>query len=262
MYSVCKQPIALQDDVLRRRIFSPQSYAVVRNMAVVPVVHSECAVMASWFPLVWRQREQGVELVVVRALLDEQRAQPRVGREVLPLALLAYPFVLDPSEPAGPNARRMIEDVFADAPTDVGATITTQQHRLSRATTSRFRFLDRFALEAPLTGAISEAIATLDVLEPWPLQFDVDGYRLTVPDLMLIRSSSFDSGRFAPLLRTFGMPCAVMLSLHRVSLFRAGGLLAAARALIKDGGLSGGATSDDHPETGAALALAGAEVLA
>jgi hypothetical protein len=233
--SLGKRPITLEGEVLRRRIYSPQSYAAVRNLAVVPVVHSECAIFASWFPVVWRRKSQSVEFVTIRALLDDQRAQPPAARHLLPLILNAYPFVLDPSDPIGPEARKMLDDVFADAPTDVGATITTVDRRLSRGTTNRFRFLDGFALDAGLTFDISQAIASLDVFEPWSLAFDIEGRRVEIPDLMVIGPAAFDDGSFAPLLEQYGMPCLRMLSLHRISLFRAGGLLAIARKFIKDG---------------------------
>lgn len=248
--SLCQRPVPLQNEVLRRRIYSPQSYAPVRNVSVVPVTYSECTALASWFPLVWRRQRQGIEFVAVRALVDDQHAQPKPARGHLPLILRAYPFILDPSDPIGPNARRMMDDVFADAPTDVGATITTLQHRLSRGTIARFRFLDRFAREFPAVVEIGEAIATLDEFEPWPLKFDIDGHRIDVPDLMVIRPSAFESGRFAPLLERFGTPCGTMLGLHRISIFRAGGLLALARALFKDRGGAGPATGEARADTG------------
>jgi SapC protein len=229
-----ERPIALQGEVLRRRIYSPQSYAPVRNVAVVPIVHSECVALASWFPLVWRRGENGIEFVAVRALLDDQRAQPQAARGLLPLILRAYPFVFNPNEPVGPNTARMLDNVFADAPTDVGASITTLQHRLSRGTTSRFRILDRYAQEASLTADIGDAVAALDEFEPWPLQFNIGQHRVDVPDLIVIRRSAFENGRFAPILEKFGMPCAAMLGLHRISLFRAAGLLAMSRAFFRD----------------------------
>src|SRR5260221_9858478 len=95
-------PVVLQGEVLRRRIYSPQSYAPVRNTAVVPIVHSECATLASWFPLVWRRRQGNLAFVAIRALLNEQRAQPPAARGLLPLILRAYPFVLDPNQPPAP----------------------------------------------------------------------------------------------------------------------------------------------------------------
>ncbi|MBN8989904.1 MAG: SapC family protein [Rhizobiales bacterium] len=229
-----ESPVVLQDDILRRRIYSPQSYATVRNTAVVPIVHSECASLASWFPLVWQRRQGKLEFVAIRALLNEQRAQPPAARGLLPLILRAYPFVLDPGQPAAPDARRMLDDVFADAPTDVGATITTVQRKLSRGTTSRFRFLDQFAHDAVVTAKISEAVAGLDEFEPWNLKFEIDGNQVEVPDLLVVRPRAFEDGRLAPLLQQYGTPCAQMLGLHRISLFRAGGLLAMAKALFRE----------------------------
>jgi hypothetical protein len=247
--SLCEHPIPLQDDVLRRRIYSPQSYAPVRNIAVVPIVHAECAALASWFPLVWLRRRKGIQFVAVRALLDDQRAQPQAARGLLPLILRAYPFVRDPDEAVGPNARRMLDNVFADAPTDVGATITTLHGRLSRGTTSRFRFLDRYAQDAAITTDIGDAIAGLDEFAPWPLKFAIGQHRVEIADLMVIRPSAFESGRFAPLLEKFGMPCVAMLGLHRISLFQAGGLLAMARAFFRNHGNAEPTHGEAHPDT-------------
>ena len=126
----------------------------------------------------------------------------------------------------------MLDDVFADAPTDAGASITTVKLRLSRGTTTRFAFMDRFAAEIGPTTKIGCALAGMDAFEPWPLKFNVDGHQLLIPDLFVIRRAMFDDGRFAPLLQEYGMSCARMLSLHRLSLFRAGGLLATAKAFL------------------------------
>jgi hypothetical protein len=158
--------------------------------------------------------------VVIRALLNDQRTQPPAARALLPLLLHAYPFVFDPDQLVGTDTRKMLDDVFADAPTDVGASITTVNRKLARATASRFQILDRFANEAVVTTAIGNALADLDLLEPWPLKFDIDGHHV-------------DSGALAGLLETWGMPCAQMLGLHRISLFRAGVLLAAAKVFFK-----------------------------
>jgi len=228
-----EHPIALEKDVLRRRIYAPQSYAPVRHTAVVPVVHSECIMLASWFPLVWRKKRRAMEFVAVRALLNDQRAQPPAARGLLPLVLHAYPFVLDPAQPPGPDCPKVLDDVFADAPTDVGASITTIHRKLARGTLSRFRVLDRFAHESATTAAISHAITEHDLLEPWPLKFDIAGHTVEIPDLFVIKPSAFESGDLSAMLDAHGLPCAEMLSLHRVSLFRAGTLLAMAKALMQ-----------------------------
>ena len=230
----CERPIALEKDVLRRRIYAPLAYAPVRDAAVVPIVHSECLTLASWFPLVWRRRQGTVEFVAIRALLNDQRAQPPAARALLPLLLHAYPFVFDLRQPVGADSPKLLDDVFADAPTDIGASITTVQRRLSRATTARFRLLDRFALESAVTNAIGSALAELDVLEPWPLKFDIDGNNVEIPDLLVIRPSAFESGHFSRLLGSYGTPCARMLGLHRISLFRAGVLLGIAKTFFRD----------------------------
>jgi hypothetical protein len=243
--TLCERPIALAKDVLRRRIYAPTAYATARNLAVVPIVPSECLALASWFPLVWRRDGSTLVFVAVRALLNDQRAQPPAARALLPLILHAYPFVFDPDQPIGPTSEKMLDDVFADAPTDIGATITTVHHRLSRATTSRFQVLDRFAHEMSVTNAVGHALDALDVFEPWPLRFNIDGHLVEVPNLLVIRPSAFDGGLLAPLLERYGMPCAQMLGLHRVSLYRAGVLLVMAKAVLKAVGDSSRAEHSD-----------------
>jgi hypothetical protein len=160
----------------------------------------------------------------------------------------------------------MLDDVFADAPTDVGASITTVHLKLARATTSRFRILDRFAHDAAVTAEIGNAVAALEVLEPWALRFDIGGHRVEIPDLLVIRPSAFDNGRLSPLLEKYGMPCAQMLGLHRLSLFRAGALLSMAklffrdnRDIVHDDGCEAGAQS--QPEYSAAIDAHGAPAL-
>jgi hypothetical protein len=245
-----ERPIALEKDVLTRRIYAPLSYAPVRNAAVVPVVHSECVSLASWFPLVWRRRQATIQFVAVRALLNDQRAQPRAACAVLPLVLHAYPFMHDPDQPITADSRKMLDDVFADAPTDVGASITTVHHKLARATTTRFRILDRFAQESAVTAEIGRAIADRDLFEPWALNFDIGGHCVEVPDLLVIRSATFETGQFADLLRDYGMPCAQMLGLHRISLFRAGVLLAMAKTFFNGthDGQSHGNEASEQPQ--------------
>jgi hypothetical protein len=231
---LCERPIALEKDVLRRRIYAPLAYAPVRNAAVVPIVHSECLTLASWFPLVWQRRQATIEFVAIRALLNDQRAQPPAARALLPLLLHAYPFVFDPCRPVRTDSPKMLDDVFADAPTDIGASITTVHRKLARATTGRFRLLDRFAHESEVTRAIGRSLSELDVLEPWPLKFDIGGNRVEIPDLLVIRPSAFENGDFSRLLGTYGVPCARLLGLHRISLYRAGVLLAMAKTFFRD----------------------------
>jgi SapC len=232
--SLCEHPIALEKDVLRRRIYAPLAYAPVRNAAVVPIVHSECLTLASSFPLVWQRRQATVEFVAIRALLNDQRAQPPAARALLPLLLHAYPFAFDPRQPVRTDSPKMLDDVFADAPTDIGASITTVHRKLARATTSRFRLLDRFAYESVVTSEIGNALAELDAFEPWPLKFDIGGNNVEIPNLLVIRPSAFESGDFSRLLGNYGVPCARMLGLHRISLFRAGVLLGMAKTFFKE----------------------------
>lgn len=227
-------PVALEHAVLRRRIYAPLAYAPARNTRLVPVVHSECLALASRFPLVWRRREGGaVEFVAVRSLIDDQRSQPAGARAILPLMLHAYPFMFDPTCPVDLTSPRMLDDVFADQPTDVGAAITTVNGRLGRATTMRLRILDRIASEHKLTQKIADALAERDLLEPWPLTFMIEGQAVGIPALYVVRPGAFEQPATGQLTAEFGLPCAYLLGLHRISLFCAGPLLAGACQFLK-----------------------------
>jgi SapC len=243
-----RHPIALERDALRRRIYAPVAYAAVRNSAVVPVVHTEAYQLAAWFPLVWRQRGAEYDLVVVRALLDDQRAQPRAARALLPRILQAYPFMLEPTNPAGMEGERMLEDVFADQPTDVGASITTVAGKFSRATILRLGILDGLANDLAVTRRIGELLASRGLLEPWQLKFEIAGRSVEVADLFIVRQDTFETGKLSPVMEELGGPAALVLGLHRISVFRAGALLATARTLLES---SPSGTADDQAHTAA-----------
>ena len=229
-----QRPVPLERDALRRRIYAPVAYAAVRDQAVVPVVHTEAYQLAAWFPLVWRARGTEHDLVVVRALLDDQRAQPRAAtRALLPRILQAYPFVFEATNPQGIEGGRMLEDVFADQPTDVGASITTVGGKFSRAALLRFRILDGLAGDLTTTRRIGEVLASSDLLEPWQLKFDIAGRTVEVPNLFIVRQDTFETGKLSPVLEELGAPSALVLGLHRISVFRAGALLATARMLLE-----------------------------
>jgi hypothetical protein len=229
-----ERPIPLEKDALRRRIFAPIAYDVVRNAAVVPVVPTEAFELSWWFPLAWRKCGSHFVLVAVRSLLNSQPAQPLADRTPLPLILQAYPFVFDPTFPAfeGP---RMLDDVFPDAPTDVGATITTLAGRPSRAAIQRLNLLDILAKDFRVLQALTSAIANRDLFVPWALRFDVKDQSIGHTDLFVVDQTAFASGTLSDLLENFGVAAAILLGLHRISLFRAGALLAQARKVLKCG---------------------------
>ncbi len=221
--------------MLRRRIYAPQAYAPVRNAAVVPIVHSECLTLASWFPLVWQRRQATIQFVAIRALLNDQRAQPPAARALLPLLLHAYPFVFDPRQPLRTDSPKMLDDVFADAPTDIGASITTVHRKLARATTGRFRLLDRFAHESQVTSRDRQRARR------------ARRARALAPEVRYRRKQRRNPGpagdpsigiRTADISRAcsgcYGVPCARMLGLHRISLYRAGIMLAMAKTFFRD----------------------------
>ena len=225
-------PIPLEGEVLARRIYAPQAYRLVREIQVVPIVHTEALKLSTWFPIAWRMGAHGPELVVLRALLADNRALPPPARGLLPLLLAAYPFVFDPDTLPGPDCRWMFDNVFADEPTDIGAPITTLERKPALATRLRLDALETFSNEFGVTRDIGLALADAGLLEPWSLSFDVEGRRIEMADLHIAHQSAFETGRYAPILDRHGFAAAQLLGLHRISLFRAGLLLTMAKATL------------------------------
>ncbi|NJL09139.1 MAG: SapC family protein [Methylacidiphilales bacterium] len=227
-----ENPIPLEGEMLSRRIYAPQAYRLVREIQIVPIVHTEALKLSTWFPIAWRLVEDGPELVVLRALLADQRAIPPPARGLFPLLLAAYPFVFDPYSPLGPNGRRMIDNVFADEPTDIGAPIMAPERKPTLATKLRLDALEMFAVQYPGTRDIGWALADADLLEPWSLSFDIEDRRIEVPGLYIAHQGAFETGRYSPILASQGLAAAQLLGLHRISLFRAGLLLTMAKAVL------------------------------
>ncbi|MGQ4274886.1 SapC family protein [Terrihabitans sp. B22-R8] len=227
--------IPLSEDVSTRRIFSPFAYRLVRELNIVPIAHTEVARLAAWFPVAWRRQGDDTQLVAIRSLLPTFNAIPpavRLSLEHLPLLLQAYPFGLDPEQGVRRDTPKMLCDVFADYPENVGAPITTPDRQLTKATLQRFGALDAFCEQAAETENLARLLADEDLLEPWALSFDVDGRRIEVPDILIVRQSLFGTGRLAKVVAEKGALAAEVLGFHRLSLFRAGPLLASARTAL------------------------------
>ncbi len=231
------QPIPLAGDVLKQRIFSPLAYAVVRNANLVPIAAVEAPRFAGHYPIAWRKRDQSYELVVVRSLLTDGRGHAPGTQTTLafiPVLARSYPFLYDPAR--GPEAGRpkFVDTAIADQPGDIGAPIALADGRPSKATSQRIAQLDAAAPSFGLSMAIAAFLAEADLFEPWPLHFeDIEGQTLDVGGLWIVRQNVIDTGALAPLMRAHGIAAADLIGLHRLSLYRAGMLLAQARTALK-----------------------------
>ncbi len=229
-----ERPEALFGERMTSRIYAPFAYPLPRRLAMVPIVAAEAERLAPAFPLVWQRAEEGPRLVALRSLEEDGTgfAPGTAGTlAVLPLLLQAYPFVF----PAGPmqtsDNPRLLDMAAADMPTDAGAPITMADGRLSKGAELRLRALGLFERDATRTNAMGRMLGELGLLEEWPLRFDLgNGRRCDVEGLAVVQAGAFDTPRLQPVLARFGIGAARLLSLHRLSLFRAAALLTAARA--------------------------------
>jgi len=227
-------PIAFQASGMR--IYAPVAYPAVRQAQIVPIIHIEALPMAAWFPVVWRQTEHGVDLVVVRSLLADGRGQPARSPKdprSLPLIFRAYPFKMERKGQGGEAITITLDDAFADEPTDAGAPILSPAGELGRGAEQRCRALAVLAHMLPQTQAITQYLLDADLLEPWPLALALDGVALEVPDLLVVRPGVFRTGGLAGFASAFGPTGARFLVAHRLSLFRAGVLAGSARTALR-----------------------------
>jgi hypothetical protein len=215
------------------RIYSPASYAVVRQCQIVPIVHIEALSLAAWFPVCWRVGVTRPTLVALRTLRADGSGQPPGSPEAmssLPLALRAYPFAV--TSPDGNTDARYIEDTSADRPTDIGAAIFQPDGRPGRGAQMRLRAVSAYLDARQLSDDMTDELARNDLLEPWPLDFKVGDDQLRVDDMLIVRQTAFGHPPIVQFLNRFGPAGALFLGAHRISLFRAGNLVQAAQQRV------------------------------
>ncbi|MBM0204741.1 SapC family protein [Micromonospora sp. STR1s_5] len=219
-----------------RRIFSQVSYAAVRTVQIVPVVHPEALEIGAWFPVVWKQVEGGVSLVALRSLLEDGTGQPAGSPQhpaSLPLLLKAYPFAPAPVAGSDPD-EIWFEDIFADAPTDVGSSILNDRGLQNRGTEQRQHSLKLYQANLGMTQTLSDYLWSRGALVPWPLDLDASGTWVKVEGLFVVKSELYDSPFMVRFVREFGLLGARLVSAHSISLFRAGVLFQRARRVLAE----------------------------
>lgn len=223
------RPLVLSGSVGRRRIFSPQAYPMGRNRQILPVVHMEALDLAAWFPVVWTRLRGPLELVVLRSLLPEGAGHPYGSPQVpssLPFILKAYPLVVDPAQSGG-DVR--VDDVIADEPTDVGATLLTERGLPSKALEERISYLHRFTSAHAVTLRMGEHLAEAGLLQTWDLRFPDDVGLGPFPEFLVVRPEAYETDGFISFGRVFGAAGLRLLSAHAISLYRAAILYQRAR---------------------------------
>lgn len=223
------RPLSLSGHVGRRRIYSPQSYPAGRNRQILPVVHMEALDLAAWFPVVWTRYRGALELVVLRSLLSDGAGHPHGSPQIqssIPLILKAYPLVVDPTQ-AGGDIR--VDDVIADEPTDVGATLLTERGLPSRALEERIIFVHRFGSAHAVTVRMGEHLAEQGLFQPWDLSFPDQTGLGPFPEFLVVRPEAYESDGFVSFARAFGAAGLRLLSAHAISLYRAAVLYQRAR---------------------------------
>jgi hypothetical protein len=231
-HDLYEAPERLRSAFGHERLFAPAAYPLVRRLQRVPIVHVEALAMASWFPVCWERRGGGVRLCALRSLMqDAEGAQPPgspTRLPSLPLALRAYPVAL--VDGLGDAGAIPIERALADRPCDAGAPFIMPDGKPSRGLLHRHRAALIARHSAAVTIEIGEALAGVGAFQPWPLVFELDARTtVAIKDLLHVDVERIDPDALRRLLGRFGTDLSVLLTAHRLSLFRINALLAAAR---------------------------------
>jgi hypothetical protein len=206
----------------------------------VRIVHVEALNLAAMFPLAWRGVHGAFELVAVRSLFTDGRGHPAGSlrdARALPLLLRAYPFVLAAGldadgRPEDDRLTMTLEDTLADRPTDAGSPVVAEDDRLGEGTEQRSRALAVFAEALPLTRLIAQRLAEQQALVPWALAAAVDDSLMPHDQLYVIDAKAFQTSALRTIVAESGTAAALLLAAHKLSLFRAGILVNAAKRVL------------------------------
>jgi hypothetical protein len=233
--SLYERPTPIKDTWGHHRIFAPASYRRLRNLPLVPVVHTEAMTLARFFPICWAATGSGLVLSALRSLTDDALGMPPIARTpvaALPQVLQAYPFVV-PESAAAMDGALLADRVIAEDPTDIGAPILMANGKLSRAAAARTRLALKLGRTLVATRTLGGTLSDAGLLEPWPLQFDLgSGRSVDIGTLSVVSRSRLDDPALHALVLDHGVDAGLFISAHRMSLFRVPALLAAAKAAV------------------------------
>jgi hypothetical protein len=225
-----QEPERLSVAFAHERIFAPPAYPLVRRLQVAPLVHIEALAMAAWFPVCWRSGPGLPELVALRSLAEDAEVGQPPGSPrqpaSLPMALRAYPVAV--TRQLGDGGAIIVERAVADAPGDQGAPLAMPDGKPSRALAQRYRTALVARHAAAATDAMTAALHEADAFRPWPLRFPLAGGFLEVEGMLHAPAEAIPVQKGKELLARFGVDLSVLLTAHRISLFRIADLLGAA----------------------------------
>jgi hypothetical protein len=229
-----EQPTPLTAQWGHHRIFAQAAYRRLRDMTLVPIVHTEIIELARAFPTCWAMTSEGPVLSVLRALTEDGSGIPAGARKtpsLLPRALQAYPIIV-PAAADAIDSRIHFDQIIAEDPTDIGAPLMMADGKLSRATMLRARTAASVGRSLPATVGITRSLHEAGLLEPWPLHFDLgNGRSVDIDNLLVLSRSRLDDPSIYRTIAAFGADAAILIAAHRLSLFKVSGLLAAAKAV-------------------------------
>ncbi len=222
-------PTPIRTDWGHHRIFAQQAYRTVREAPFVPIVMAEALDLARWFPLCWVLDAGGEPvLAAFRSLLAEGGGIP-AGEEALPLALQAFPFVV-PGQDAMESRTIAVDAGLADRPTDIGAPILGEDGRFTRAARARARTAVHVGHCLAATRSVSRNLHEQGLLKPWAVDLEIgEGRRAAFDNLLIVDTDRLDDPALHGLMAEAGIEAALLVSAHRLSLFRMNALLMAAR---------------------------------
>lgn len=122
-----------------------------------------------------------------------------------------------------------MDDVIADEPTDVGATLLTERGLPSKGLEERILFIHRFCSAHTVTVRMGEHLAEQGLFQPWDLSFPDETGLGPFPEFFVVQPQAYETDGFVSFARAFGAAGLRLLSAHAISLYRAAVLYQRAR---------------------------------
>jgi hypothetical protein len=210
------------------RIFDPFSYKVTLSERFIPVSPNEAFHLAAYYPIIWHYNHVGhLELAAMRCLSADREEIPNVRAmpyDALPLLLQAYP--LRYRNHSMGDFTLGLERVFPQHERNAGAYVFDKMGDFGLGAQMKYSALEQFRQGLELQYNLGEALIERNLLEKVKLPDDMES-RFSLPDFYAVRADADWTGVLDTLDDTEWPAASRLLTIQRISLFRAARLVAA-----------------------------------
>jgi hypothetical protein len=207
----------------------PANFQFAAKDSLAPVVLAEVGQVGSWMPIAFiKQTERFVPMAMMSPIPEHNLFIAPDGQWLggfVPTALRSYPFRL--IRPANSEKLTLCIDeesgLVADA-NDQGVSFFTADEKPSQTLSTVMEFLRQVEASRMATDLAMASLAEAGVIEPWPLEVDMNGKKTALGGLYRIREAALgglDDEAFLKLRKTSGLSLAYaqLMSLGQLGRF-------------------------------------------